>query len=321
MLENKIFVRDVYGIDDSLSIFLTTRVIGIFVVLIFLSHFCQYIDVNKLMYFGPYLFLRRILGQLIVAPFLFYSGYGVMEQIKEKGEDYIDDMPKKRIFKTWIHFALAVLIYLIISLYLRREYSLSTMFLAFIGWESLGNSNWYIFAILVMYTCTYLSFKFFRNTKAVWFGFALSLTYIVVMYFAKKGSWWYDTILCFPTGIFVSYYKRNGDFFIIQRYWSIVIICLTAFAFRENLIVHELLSIFFCFAIILLCSHIKIKSRILLFLGRHAFEIYILQRIPMILLQEYIDGYAYMVTCLFVSIILAVLFKFLERKVDLILKI
>lgn len=106
------------GIDHSLSISSTTCIKGVFVVLIFLSHFCQYVDTNTIPYFEPYLFLRNIFGQLVVAPFLFYSGYGVMEQIKEKGNNYVNSMPKKRIFKTWFHFALAIFIYLLISFYL-----------------------------------------------------------------------------------------------------------------------------------------------------------------------------------------------------------
>lgn len=182
------------GIDYSLSIPSTTCIKGIFTILIFLSHFCQYINTNNLPYFGPYLFLRSILGQLVVAPFLFYSGYGMMEQIKKRGKAYVDDIPKKRIFKTWFHFALAVVLYLLLSFYLRKGYSLSTIFLSFIGWSSLGNSNWYIFAILVMYICTYVSFMFLNDGRAVWSCGIWGLLYIVIMYFAKDGSWWYDTV-------------------------------------------------------------------------------------------------------------------------------
>lgn len=309
------------GIDYSLSISSTTCIKGVFVVLIFLSHFCQYIDTNTIPYFEPYLFLRNIFGQLVVAPFLFYSGYGVMEQIKEKGNNYVDSMPKKRIFKTWFHFALAIVIYLLISFYLWSGYSYTTILLSFIGWESLGNSNWYIFAILVMYICTYFSFKLLKDDRAVWACFIFSLLYIVIMYFAKGGSWWYDTILCFPTGILVSYDKKRVACFMKKRCWAIIAFCLMAFAFRANIMMHELLSVFFCFGIVLLCSYIKIESSILLFLGKHAFEIYILQRIPMILLQQHMSGYGYMLTCLIVSVVLAILFKVVERKVDLVLKI
>ena len=73
MPENEVFKQNVCVESDySLSIPSTTSIKGIFVVLIFLSHFCQYIDINTLPYFYPYVFLRNVLGQLMVAPFLFY---------------------------------------------------------------------------------------------------------------------------------------------------------------------------------------------------------------------------------------------------------
>lgn len=126
-------------------------------------------------------------------------------------------------------------------------------------------------------------------------------------------------------GGLVSYYsttiKKIVNYFRKQICWETTIICLITFVFRTNVIMHELLSVFFCLNIILLCIHIKIENPLLLFLGRYAFEIYILQRIPMMLLQKHIVGYSYIVICFVTSVMLAVLFKVLERKVDLLLKI
>lgn len=81
-------------INNALSISQTTCVNGIFVIFVFLSHFCQYVDTSSMPYFQPYLFLRSHLVQLIVAPFLFYSGYGIMEHIKTKGNRYVNDIPR-----------------------------------------------------------------------------------------------------------------------------------------------------------------------------------------------------------------------------------
>lgn len=86
-------------IEESLTVSRTTCVNGIFVLLVFLSHFCQYMDTSALPFFQPYLLLRSILGQLIVAPFLFYSGYGVSEQIKKRGIEYVNAIPKSRMLK------------------------------------------------------------------------------------------------------------------------------------------------------------------------------------------------------------------------------
>ena len=59
----------------------TTCINGMFVVLVFLSHFGQY---EMMPWNKPIL----AIGQLMVAPFLFFSGYGIMEQIKKKGDEY-----------------------------------------------------------------------------------------------------------------------------------------------------------------------------------------------------------------------------------------
>ena len=57
----------------------TQSISGVFVLLIFLRHFCQYIKIDK----ADYLFyvFDHFINQWIVIPFLFYSGYGVMQSI------------------------------------------------------------------------------------------------------------------------------------------------------------------------------------------------------------------------------------------------
>lgn len=132
----------------------TTCINGMFVVLVFLSHFGQY---ERMPWNKPIL----AIGQLMVAPFLFFSGYGIMEQIKKKGDEYIDHMPRKRIFKFYIHFCMALCIYLLLSFLLDKDYSLSRIIWSFTALSSIGNSNWYVFAILAMYIIVYISFKFY----------------------------------------------------------------------------------------------------------------------------------------------------------------
>lgn len=60
----------------------TTCINGIFVLFVFLSHFGQYETM-------PWNNLLLAIGQLMVAPFLFYSGYGIMEQIQRRGIMYL----------------------------------------------------------------------------------------------------------------------------------------------------------------------------------------------------------------------------------------
>lgn len=79
------------GINNNyLEISRTNSIKGIFILLVFLSHARNYISAyaeysqNPLN--GIYDIFQNHLGQGVVIMFLFYSGYGVMESIKRKGQ-------------------------------------------------------------------------------------------------------------------------------------------------------------------------------------------------------------------------------------------
>lgn len=61
----------------------TLAIKGIFVALILLSHGKGYIELGGI-YDEPYIALQNHLNQMVVAMFLFYSGYGMMESMKKK---------------------------------------------------------------------------------------------------------------------------------------------------------------------------------------------------------------------------------------------
>ena len=84
---------------------------GAFILLVFNSHICDY--------WGESNIIRGFLGQMIVVPFLFYSGYGVMESIKMKGLDYIKSIPCHRILSTLLNFDVAVCVYIVTDLIVR----------------------------------------------------------------------------------------------------------------------------------------------------------------------------------------------------------
>lgn len=135
---------------------------GIFILVVFLRHIIQYADETSLNteWDKAGLYLNDIIGQLLVALFLFYSGYGVLESIKKKGEEYIDLMPKKRILTTLLNFDVAVALFIITDILLGIDISISQTLLSFTTWDSVGNSNWYIFCIILCYLLTFLLFKF-----------------------------------------------------------------------------------------------------------------------------------------------------------------
>ncbi len=288
----------------------TTCINGIFVLFVFLSHFGQY----ETMPWNP---LLLGIGQLMVAPFLFYSGYGIMEQIQRKGHTYIDGMPRKRILKFYIHFCMALCIYLALSFLLDKDYPLFRIIWSFTALSSIGNSNWYVFAILAMYSIVYISFKLFKShgiTSCV----AFTVLYMIFIEEVKGQEWWYNIILCFPAGMILSKYKDRVCSIIQKPVFFIFMILLALILYLVSLsiLAYEVIAICFCFFIVDVCAYKEIKNDLFHFLGQYVFEIYILQRISMNLFDRYLNDWIYLIVCILVTFILAYNFKKLETKVD-----
>ena len=135
----------------------TAPVKGIFVMLIVVSHAFQHIEPDGTLDL-LYQAFRSHLGQAVVAMFLFYSGFGIMESIRKKGYDYIRSIPSRRFANVFCRFCLILFLYLILQYaFFRRSFPLKHILLAFTGWTSLGNSNWYMFVIFLCYWLVFIS--------------------------------------------------------------------------------------------------------------------------------------------------------------------
>ena len=269
----------------------TKDINGIFVYLIVVSHFSSYIELTSqldLMYAD----FRTFLGQLIVTTFLFYSGYGIMESIKNKKETFINTLPK-RVLSLLIKLDMAIVIFLIFGFIIHRQFTIPQVIFSFIGWTTVGNSNWYIFVILVLYLLSFLIFKIFKDkyltANIVLFICSVIFTY-TLKYYRGNESWWYNTILCYSAGMFFSLFKNKIVSAITYNnitYIMSMILCIIIFLickhYRSHLSLYQLHGIMFSFIITLLSMKFILKSRILSFLGDHIFSIYVLQRIPMVI--------------------------------------
>lgn len=123
----------------------TSMINGIFTMLILVSHASMYMDYGGVWIDDAYGEFRSYLGQFVVAPFLFYSGFGIMESIAKKGNNYVKSIPQKRFFKVWYHFALALIPFVILDVMWSDNISISNILLSFTGYKNMGNSSWYMF--------------------------------------------------------------------------------------------------------------------------------------------------------------------------------
>ena len=279
---------------EYLSIEQTQVIKGIFIGIVFFSHINSYVTYSS---FKDELVRQftQLLGQTMVAPFLFYSGYGVMESIRKKGKDYVSAIPKKRILGTLFRFDCAAVLFVIEELWRGKVYSPGRYLQAFLAWEHIENSNWYIFVILLLYGITYLAFRVFSNPgKAVGASCLLVCLWIFCMDFWQiKGIWWYDTALCYVLGMTYSLYRPQIENLLSRSrilYWTLVAGLLVAVLLMKPLeyqvVGSSIRTLLFAFLVVAATMRIRVKSRILHWCGTHLFSLYILQRIPMLVFRH-----------------------------------
>ncbi len=313
---------------------------GIFILMVFMRHILQYIcgshvigeayDISGFVDYAGIL-VDNNFGQLIVTLFLFYSGFGVMESTKLRGNDYVRKIPQHRIVPTLLNFDIAVLLFLILNIVLGIHYDVYTILLSLSGWKSIGNSNWYIFDILFCYLLFYLvrCFCQFIGANVKIFITILFLIFIITLYVISrfKVDIWYNTLFCFPFGVLWSINKERFEKIIYNHYNLYILLFTILFVFL-HLFPYDILggkynvkSIIFCTIIVMITMKIKIGNRCLYWLGHNLFPLYIYQRIPMIALNELSGGilpthypYLYIAISLLLTIMIAYFYHYWQIK-------
>lgn len=313
----------------------TTAVNGFFVILILLSHAKQYIDTGGA-YDAAYMAVSSHLNQMVVASFLFYSGYGMTESVKRKKYSYVKSIMTRRFWTLFINFNLALVLYFAEWLYLKKTVTLKQMLLATIGWSSYGNSSWYIFAIFLLYILFFVSFfviKFNDNPKLYYFCAAVFTGLVIAAVYVQmkmgRESYTYNTMILFALGVWWSLFKDLIEKIVMKNdiiYFFILMLvvgayCLTYFRrWKGGIEFYSLWAIAFTVLMLLITMKVSFFNPILSFFGRHVFSIYILQRLPMYLFDKlgYSQSHKYMfvICCIAVTIVLAVIFDKVTGIID-----
>lgn len=298
---------------------------GVFVLLIFISHFVTYVSLTDPL-FTFYAHLKSYLGQMVVVPFLFFSGYGVVETIRAKGSVYVQNMPVHRILKVLFQFDVAVLLFCILRWSQGVTYSIGHVLLTLIGWKGVGNSNWYIFAILWLYLFTWLAFSTFDKGNEEDEGKALAgltvcsigFIYVVWCLLGESGNYYYNTVIAYSAGGWFSRYRKSFEQEILSRnkvYCFTFFVLSAAFLIMHrhwgNLVVYEILSVLFAMILVMISGKIEITNSFLKYLGDHLFSLYILQRLPMMALQStniVTHPYLYGIICFGITLLLSYVF-------------
>lgn len=300
---SKVYGKNEFN-NDYISRDGTAPIKGIFVFLILLSHASNYFRQQMSGVFDDAYFAVRVhMVQMIVVMFLFYSGYGIMEQIKKRKFTYVKSILTKRFPNLLLNYDIAAVFYIILALFTNpKSLTVSRIFQLFIGWEGLGNSTWFICVTLILYLLTFISFlpiKKLKNPDSFMYQliFIIVLTGLTILLIfllkkAGKDAWWYNTIFLFPFGFWYSHFKtkieklvmKSDLSYVISLSLMVIFYVLLSLHKNDNLVCYILFGCVFALTIVVITMKVKIESPILNWYGDHVFSIYILQRIPMTLL-------------------------------------
>lgn len=322
-----IFLKDVVH-NDNLSKESSDCINGIFVVLVFLSHFHFEIENFHKIDF-VYDKFQWLCGQLIVCSFLFFSGFGIYESLKKDREGYTKKILCVKFPRLLLRFDICVLLYAIMQILLGNVISLKSFFLSLLTIDSLGNSNWYITYILMSYLITWLAFRFFKTDKdSIFFITIMMGVYSVLFYLINPNdSHYYVTSFIYPLGMVYSMYKDKIEekikkhwimYFII--FFGLYIISWYLWAkYSLPMITYNLISIFMMISLILFTYKVSFRGKILSILGKNVFQIYIIQHLPGIVLkpiQKYLGGgyTVYFILCILSTWVLVIVMNWFFKK-------
>lgn len=134
-----------------------------------------------------------------------------------------------------------------------------------------------------------------------------------------------STIMCYPLGIWIALYEEKILNCFLKKRWIsmavLAIILVATYKLRYIDAVMNFASICFALAIIWFLCWFKINSRILEFIGTHVFSIFILQRIPFLMLQTLTPKIcevpmAFVVVSFAVTLVISVAFDKMLKHVD-----
>ena len=318
--------------NDYLSREKSTSSKGFFAVIIIFSHVMSYVSLSDSWMDTSYKAIIGFIGQAMVSMFFFYSGYGIYEACKRK-PDYMDSFIGKRVFRILVHLDVAVLFYwFLCAVILDKKIDFSTLIKAMIGLTSLENSNWFVFTMLLLYVFAFVCIKVCKGHDSLAFCLITALTIVYIVYARRSGfsGWWYDTALCFSLGLFYSRYKERIESVMLRNnyvcYTAIVVsvglFILSSFAYLDGYDIK--IGIFkntvFALAWVFLSMKLSIDNPVLRWLGKHSFSLYVIQRIPMILVKHYgpdnMNTYFYCILSFALVFVAAPLFTMLLSLVD-----
>lgn len=298
LVPSQTYSRDFH--ENYLSKDVCNAIKGSFILMIFISHFSQYSNMKTSQLDLAWWNCRVFLGQCVVAMFLFYSGYGVMESIMSKGSAYVKTFLQRRVLNVWRAWVVSQCIFLVAnsigaSVGLRIKNPYMDFPHSLIAWSSQGNDNWYIFDILYLYIITYISFQVFKNRHYLALAAVtlFSLGFIVLLKsYANLPAYWFNSLLCYPLGLCFSLKRsklepllRKNLYYCISLVGAIAGFLFCHSRWGDRLLFYEMTVMLFSVVVLLMTMKFSPRNSFLVYCGRHLSSLFLMHRLPMRLLQ------------------------------------
>lgn len=149
---------------------------------------------------------------------------------------------------------------------------------------------WYVPAIIVIYCCFYFASALSKsNWQFLAVLFALMCVYwVVVAILFRWPFYWWKSIFAVVSGAGLSLYERrvrqylscHGEGYVLFSVFLVIVVCLSI----SDMFVVDFIADHICYAllgvaVLLMCYHVKIKTKLLDLIGGASYEIYIVHGI------------------------------------------
>lgn len=262
---------------------------GLFALVVIFHHLAQQTESG--MFFHQF----TKVGYLAVAVFFFLSGYG-LQLSHMNSETYQKRFLLRRLPTILIPYIIVTLLYWIINGIQGKFYTLKEIFVAIINGYPIVDSSWYVITILIFYVIYWLLMVLCKKHYLLMI-LGGCIWYIVYSIFCIKmqyGDWWYNSAHLLIVGMFWATYEKRIIQIIQNHYFMVTMIIWVVFAVlfckhdiiislltikRAELILSIITAVFFTLSFILFSLKFQIGNKVLDFLGKISFEMYLIHGI------------------------------------------
>ncbi len=257
---------------------------GVIAIIVILHHVAQEIAApQSIFYYFVYI------GYLAVAVFLAVSGYALLAQYN-KNPSYLKGFFRKR-------FSSLLVPYIIATLIMLAFYTISDLIGGksipelwawlfsgmFINGSPILPYSWYVETIAALYIVFYLAFRFVKNKKVkLVLLFAGIFAIVGLLLLLGYGEWWYKSIFAFGIGALYFEFSKSKLYDSIPR-WAGILGSMLLFLLSKVLLggIADAIvsSSLFGILVFQLLRAVKLKGKLLEYLGSRSYEIYLSQGI------------------------------------------